>query len=156
MIRCLPRAAALSARPSPTSAGVIRSLVLLLTLLGSWFLMQTYFQHSWKAISLRSWLGEDRGLQRDPEGGGRGSIVSQPPEVGIAALTSSICNLWLRLQPPALATRAGWDNVVWWEAALEWVGPGMPATMGSNFRELSRCLNSCSWPGEEPAALQGV
>ncbi|XP_031361807.1 protein FAM3D [Lonchura striata] len=36
---------------------VIRSLVLLLTLLGSWFLMQTYFQHSWKAISLRSWLG---------------------------------------------------------------------------------------------------
>ncbi|RLV99547.1 hypothetical protein DV515_00009820 [Chloebia gouldiae] len=36
---------------------VIRSLVLLLTLLASWFLMQTYFQHSWKAISLRSWLG---------------------------------------------------------------------------------------------------
>ncbi|XP_053845032.1 protein FAM3D [Vidua macroura] len=36
---------------------VIRSVVLLVTLLGSWFLMQTYFQHSWKAISLRSWLG---------------------------------------------------------------------------------------------------
>ncbi|OWK63624.1 Protein FAM3D [Lonchura striata] len=57
MTQGLPRAAALSP-PLSHPAGVIRSLVLLLTLLGSWFLMQTYFQHSWKAISLRSWLGE--------------------------------------------------------------------------------------------------
>ncbi|XP_038004633.1 protein FAM3D [Motacilla alba alba] len=39
---------------------VIRAVVLLLTLLGTWLLMQTYFQHSWKAISLRSWLGASR------------------------------------------------------------------------------------------------
>ncbi|KFP80464.1 Protein FAM3D, partial [Acanthisitta chloris] len=38
--------------------GVIRYVVLLITLLGTWFIMQTYFHHSWKAISLRSWLGE--------------------------------------------------------------------------------------------------
>ncbi|XP_063020379.1 protein FAM3D [Melospiza melodia melodia] len=36
---------------------VIRAVLLLLTLLGTWFLMQTYFQHRWRAISLRSWLG---------------------------------------------------------------------------------------------------
>uniref|UniRef100_A0A8C5IZH3 Family with sequence similarity 3 member D n=1 Tax=Junco hyemalis TaxID=40217 RepID=A0A8C5IZH3_JUNHY len=36
---------------------VIRAVLVLLTLLGTWFLMQTYFQHSWRAISLRSWLG---------------------------------------------------------------------------------------------------
>uniref|UniRef100_A0A8C3V5G5 FAM3 metabolism regulating signaling molecule D n=1 Tax=Catharus ustulatus TaxID=91951 RepID=A0A8C3V5G5_CATUS len=42
----------------PTPAGVIRFTVLLLTLLSTWFILQTYFQHSWKAISLRSWLGE--------------------------------------------------------------------------------------------------
>ncbi|XP_005420249.1 protein FAM3D [Geospiza fortis] len=39
---------------------VIRAVVLLLTLLGTWFLMQTYFQHSWRAISLRSWLGASK------------------------------------------------------------------------------------------------
>ncbi|XP_036246826.1 protein FAM3D [Molothrus ater] len=39
---------------------VIRAMVLLLTLLGTWLLMQTYFQHSWKAISLRSWLGASK------------------------------------------------------------------------------------------------
>ncbi|POI34991.1 hypothetical protein CIB84_001259 [Bambusicola thoracicus] len=37
--------------------GVIRLLVLLATLLGSWFIMQTYFERSGRAISLRSWLG---------------------------------------------------------------------------------------------------
>ncbi|OXB78711.1 UNVERIFIED_CONTAM: hypothetical protein H355_002676 [Colinus virginianus] len=37
--------------------GVIRFLVLLATLLGSWFIVQTYFERSGKAISLRSWLG---------------------------------------------------------------------------------------------------
>ncbi|XP_074406320.1 protein FAM3D isoform X1 [Zonotrichia albicollis] len=36
---------------------VVRAVLVLLTLLGTWFLMQTYFQHSWRAISLRSWLG---------------------------------------------------------------------------------------------------
>ncbi|XP_063267696.1 protein FAM3D [Prinia subflava] len=36
---------------------VIRYLALLITLLSTWLLVQTYFQHSWKAISLRSWLG---------------------------------------------------------------------------------------------------
>ncbi|XP_054496226.1 protein FAM3D isoform X2 [Agelaius phoeniceus] len=39
---------------------VIRAVVLLLTLLGTWLLMQTYFQHSWRAISLRSWLGASK------------------------------------------------------------------------------------------------
>ncbi|XP_051644439.1 protein FAM3D [Manacus candei] len=38
-------------------SGVIRCMVLLITLLGTWFIMQTYFHHSWKTISLRSWLG---------------------------------------------------------------------------------------------------
>ncbi|XP_071406451.1 protein FAM3D isoform X2 [Pithys albifrons albifrons] len=37
-------------------SGVIRYVVLLITLLGTWFIMQTYFHHSWKSISLRSWL----------------------------------------------------------------------------------------------------
>ncbi|KAF2981085.1 hypothetical protein EK904_010386 [Melospiza melodia maxima] len=45
--------------PAPLAPpGVIRAVLLLLTLLGTWFLMQTYFQHRWRAISLRSWLGE--------------------------------------------------------------------------------------------------
>ncbi|XP_014728394.1 PREDICTED: protein FAM3D isoform X1 [Sturnus vulgaris] len=38
-------------------AAVIRYTVLLITLLGTWFILQTYFHHSWKSISLRSWLG---------------------------------------------------------------------------------------------------
>ncbi|KAL9838711.1 protein FAM3D isoform 1-T4 [Geothlypis trichas] len=39
---------------------VIRAMVLLLTLLGTWFLMQSYFQRSWRAVSLRSWLGASK------------------------------------------------------------------------------------------------
>ncbi|NWI69832.1 FAM3D protein, partial [Todus mexicanus] len=39
-------------------AGVIRYAALFLTLLGTWFIVQTYFDQSWKTISLRSWLGE--------------------------------------------------------------------------------------------------
>ncbi|NXW32998.1 FAM3D protein, partial [Phaetusa simplex] len=39
-------------------AGVIRIMVLLIMLLGTWFVMQTYFDHGWKVMSLRSWLGE--------------------------------------------------------------------------------------------------
>ncbi|NXV12543.1 FAM3D protein, partial [Cepphus grylle] len=39
-------------------AGVIRIMVLLIMLLGTWFIMQTYFDHRWKVMSLRSWLGE--------------------------------------------------------------------------------------------------
>ncbi|XP_021264835.1 protein FAM3D [Numida meleagris] len=37
--------------------GVIRLLALLATLLGSWFIVQTYLEHSGRAVSLRSWLG---------------------------------------------------------------------------------------------------
>ncbi|NXP33020.1 FAM3D protein, partial [Leiothrix lutea] len=37
---------------------VIRYLALLITLLSTWFILQTYFHRSWRAISLRSWLGE--------------------------------------------------------------------------------------------------
>ncbi|XP_010071557.1 PREDICTED: protein FAM3D-like [Pterocles gutturalis] len=37
---------------------MIRFMVLLVTLLGTWFILQTYFDHRWKAISLRSWLSE--------------------------------------------------------------------------------------------------
>ncbi|NXK49733.1 FAM3D protein, partial [Chauna torquata] len=37
-------------------AGVIRFLALLATLLGSWFIVQTFFERSGRAISLRSWL----------------------------------------------------------------------------------------------------
>ncbi|NXX62457.1 FAM3D protein, partial [Scopus umbretta] len=45
-------------------AGVIRYVTLLITLLGTWFIVQTYLDHRWKAISLRSWLGEaPAGLQ---------------------------------------------------------------------------------------------
>ncbi|XP_061864099.1 protein FAM3D [Colius striatus] len=36
---------------------VIRYVALLVTLLGTWFMVQTYFEGSWRAISLRSWLG---------------------------------------------------------------------------------------------------
>uniref|UniRef100_A0A663LVT0 Family with sequence similarity 3 member D n=1 Tax=Athene cunicularia TaxID=194338 RepID=A0A663LVT0_ATHCN len=42
----------------PPLAGVIRSVALFITLLGTWFIVQTYFDQSWKDISLRSWLGE--------------------------------------------------------------------------------------------------
>uniref|UniRef100_A0A669P089 FAM3 metabolism regulating signaling molecule D n=1 Tax=Phasianus colchicus TaxID=9054 RepID=A0A669P089_PHACC len=42
----------------PLPPGVIRLLVPLATLLGSWFIVQTYFEHSGRTISLRSWLGE--------------------------------------------------------------------------------------------------
>ncbi|KFO80647.1 Protein FAM3D, partial [Cuculus canorus] len=38
-------------------AGVTRCVLLLITLLGTWFIMHTYFDQGWKAISLRSWLG---------------------------------------------------------------------------------------------------
>ncbi|XP_068265077.1 protein FAM3D [Nyctibius grandis] len=36
---------------------MIRYVALLITLLGTWFIVQTYFDQSWKTISLRSWLG---------------------------------------------------------------------------------------------------
>ncbi|NWU54732.1 FAM3D protein, partial [Dromas ardeola] len=39
-------------------AGVIRIMVLFIMLLGTWFVMQTYFDHRWKVMTLRSWLGE--------------------------------------------------------------------------------------------------
>uniref|UniRef100_A0A8C3PN61 FAM3 metabolism regulating signaling molecule D n=1 Tax=Calidris pygmaea TaxID=425635 RepID=A0A8C3PN61_9CHAR len=42
----------------PPLTGVIRSVVLILTLLGTWFLMQTYFDHRWKVINPRSWLAK--------------------------------------------------------------------------------------------------
>ncbi|KFQ11491.1 Protein FAM3D, partial [Haliaeetus albicilla] len=37
---------------------VIRYTVLLITLLSTWFIVQTFFDRSWKAISPRSWLGK--------------------------------------------------------------------------------------------------
>ncbi|XP_042679241.1 protein FAM3D isoform X2 [Centrocercus urophasianus] len=37
--------------------GMIRILVPLATLLSFWFIIQTYFEHRGRAISLRSWLG---------------------------------------------------------------------------------------------------
>ncbi|KAM9226966.1 protein FAM3D [Leptosomus discolor] len=36
---------------------IIRTVVLLITLLGTWFIVQTYFERSWKTVNLRSWLG---------------------------------------------------------------------------------------------------
>lgn len=39
-------------------AGVIRFLALFATLLGCWFIAQTYFERGGRSISLRSWLGE--------------------------------------------------------------------------------------------------
>ncbi|XP_065543506.1 protein FAM3D isoform X2 [Lathamus discolor] len=39
------------------TAGLIRYLAVFFTLLGTWFILQTYFDQSWKAISLRSWIG---------------------------------------------------------------------------------------------------
>ncbi|KGL99257.1 Protein FAM3D, partial [Charadrius vociferus] len=39
-------------------AGVIRYAALFMTLLGMWFIVQMYFDHRWKVVSLRSWLGE--------------------------------------------------------------------------------------------------
>lgn len=68
---CLPLLHRCS-HPAPLShPGVIRAMVLLLTLLGTWFLMQSYFQRSWRAVSLRSWLGEARRPRRE---GGTGSM----------------------------------------------------------------------------------
>ncbi|XP_030357142.1 protein FAM3D [Strigops habroptila] len=40
------------------TAGLIRYAAVLFTLLGTWFILQTYFNQSWKAISLRSWIGD--------------------------------------------------------------------------------------------------
>ncbi|KFU89150.1 Protein FAM3D, partial [Chaetura pelagica] len=37
---------------------IIRYVAPFLTLLGAWFILQTYFDQNWKTISLRSWLGE--------------------------------------------------------------------------------------------------
>ncbi|XP_071612259.1 protein FAM3D isoform X1 [Heliangelus exortis] len=39
---------------------VIRFMALFFTLLGTWFLLQTYFDQTWKTISLRSWLGTSK------------------------------------------------------------------------------------------------
>ncbi|XP_074908877.1 protein FAM3D [Buteo buteo] len=39
------------------AAVMIRYTVLLITLLSTWLIVQTFFDRSWKAISLRSWLG---------------------------------------------------------------------------------------------------
>ncbi|KAM6387068.1 protein FAM3D isoform 2-T2 [Pluvialis apricaria] len=36
---------------------VIRYAALFIMLLGTWFIVQAYFDHEWKVISLRSWLG---------------------------------------------------------------------------------------------------
>ncbi|KFV71459.1 Protein FAM3D, partial [Dryobates pubescens] len=41
-------------------AGLIRYVALFLTLLGTWYLVQTYFDRSWKAISLRSWIDKEQ------------------------------------------------------------------------------------------------
>ncbi|KAM4654584.1 protein FAM3D [Amazona ochrocephala] len=40
------------------TAGLIRYLAVFFTLLGTWFILQMYFDQTWKAISLRSWIGE--------------------------------------------------------------------------------------------------
>ncbi|XP_054694182.1 protein FAM3D [Grus americana] len=45
--------------------GVIRYVALLITLLGTWFIVQTYFDHRWKVISLRSWLGTTNKLSSE-------------------------------------------------------------------------------------------
>ncbi|XP_069721624.1 protein FAM3D [Phaenicophaeus curvirostris] len=37
--------------------GVIRCVLPLIMLLGTWFIVETYFDQRWKVISLRSWLG---------------------------------------------------------------------------------------------------
>ncbi|XP_031465515.1 protein FAM3D [Phasianus colchicus] len=51
---------------APLPPGVIRLLVPLATLLGSWFIVQTYFEHSGRTISLRSWLGATRKPMSSP------------------------------------------------------------------------------------------
>ncbi|KAM6061744.1 protein FAM3D [Chlamydotis macqueenii] len=45
--------------------GVIRYVVLLVMVLGTWFIVQMYFHHRWKAISLRSWLGVTNKLRSE-------------------------------------------------------------------------------------------
>ncbi|KAI6077265.1 Protein FAM3D [Aix galericulata] len=39
-------------------SGIIRFLALFATLLGCWFIAQTYFENGGRSISLRSWLGQ--------------------------------------------------------------------------------------------------
>ncbi|XP_051483626.1 protein FAM3D isoform X2 [Apus apus] len=39
---------------------IIRYMALFLTLLGTWFILQTYLDQNWKTISLRSWLGSTK------------------------------------------------------------------------------------------------
>lgn len=96
---------------------MIRYAALLITLLGTWFIVQTYFDHRWKAISLRSWLGEAlAGLQPGAEGG-----CGWPPcEPDPGAAYS--CHEHLRLQSlaKAIATSSdhwGREGTAWWQAA---------------------------------------
>ncbi|XP_025943832.1 protein FAM3D [Apteryx rowi] len=53
-------------------AGVIRLAALLFLLLGTWVILQTSFEQGWRALSLRSWLGEGSQPRSSPAG-------SQPP-----------------------------------------------------------------------------
>uniref|UniRef100_A0A8C3P0X3 FAM3 metabolism regulating signaling molecule D n=1 Tax=Cyanoderma ruficeps TaxID=181631 RepID=A0A8C3P0X3_9PASS len=54
---CQSFPAVLSQPTTMRATAVIRYLALLITLLSTWFILQTYFHRSWRAISLRSWLG---------------------------------------------------------------------------------------------------
>ncbi|XP_010280419.1 PREDICTED: protein FAM3D-like [Phaethon lepturus] len=42
------------------TAGMIQYVALFITLLSTWFILQTYFDHGQKAVSLRSWLGASK------------------------------------------------------------------------------------------------
>ncbi|KAM9182545.1 protein FAM3D [Mergus octosetaceus] len=47
--------------------GIIRFLALFATLLGCWFIVQTYFERGGRSISLRSWLGEAGSVRQLPQ-----------------------------------------------------------------------------------------
>lgn len=74
----------------------------------------------------------------------------QPPERESCS-DHCICSLWTAVT--ALATSSDhWGREGTVVGSYTGVGPGMPWEAVLE----SCCLNSCSWLGEEPAALQGV
>lgn len=133
---------------------MIRYTVLLITLLSTWFIVQTFFDRSWKAISLRSWLGEvPAGVQPGPEGG-----CGQPHcKLDPGAAYSCHEHLHLQSLAKAIATSSdhrGREGTAPWEAAPGRVAPGVLAATGSSFGELVPEQLLLAW--ERGAALRGV
>ncbi|XP_074458812.1 protein FAM3D [Larus michahellis] len=74
--------------------GIVRILVLLITLLGTWFIMQAYFDHSRKFMSLRSWLGVTNKVRsQQPPRHKCGNQKSCPPNYFAFKIISGAANV---------------------------------------------------------------